>query len=156
MRNRMAFSLACSFMLAVAFTPAAHADDIADPKRPPAPELDLGDWDKPSAPVWMPTEIQRPQEKVKPVNSQECLAAFDRQASARNICGATIDVEFNVTPEGAADNIRIIQSHPEGVLTATAAEAVQCLKYPPASKNEAEGFRTELTVRFTTSDCSGN
>jgi len=118
------------------------------PERPPNPELDLGDWDKPSKPIWMPTELQLGEDgKVQALD--RCAPKFPASAIRKGICRGEVSLLFDVDDSGFPTNIRVISSTPDGEFTQAAISGLRCWRYPAKTEDEPEGYRTDLKTNFS-------
>lgn len=143
-RNDGANPASLALLAVLAFSLTTHSALATQPAPPPKPDIDLGDWDKPSKPIWMPTELQEPPPKVEPINAGQCGSRFARQVYSENICEGYVEIAYDVSSDGHAENIRIIKSRPDGAFSKTGIEYVQCFHFPMESADEPPDFRKDL------------
>jgi TonB family protein len=119
----------------------------AAPERPPNPDIDLGDWDKPSKPIWMP--VGSPKIEGESDANHRCFPKFPASAIKKGICHGEVSLSFDVDDAGRPTNIRVIHSAPDGEFTQVAISALRCRRYPAKQGDEPEGYRENLETYFT-------
>lgn len=141
-------------VLGVALGAAATSSYATSIDSPPKPNIDLGDWDKPSAPIWMETELQEQAGKVRPTNFDDCMRELLTWSVRDKLCPSSVAISYDVTREGRAEDLQVIESIPKGLLDAMATRAVQCFKFPQAGDPADVASRTGVIFRFAPESCT--
>lgn len=94
----------------------------------------------PAASTTSPLTAPRPIAKVAP--------EYPAQARSRKIEGF-VELEFLVTTNGSAEEIRVVRSEPEGLFDRNAVRALMRWKFKPAERDgKREATRTRTTLNF--------
>jgi len=155
----LAFRIFALVSLAVTISCVSEYDTYVQaenngPKRPPNPELNMGDWGEPSKPVGLsadPKKYEPNAEKVKSILRRP--PQFPERAIYQGACRGVVNLQFDVDDEGVPKNIRVVDTDTVPAFEKAAVEALETWRFEPKIGDEPIEFRKALETQLSFHGC---